>query len=252
MISLLLFLVPFAAAFPGGDHHGDGHDDHCVDISRYSEIQYNITVADLCAYRTSRVCTKKVNSACVAIPYQTCKVVGYANCLSDEFVKTFHDDAIEKQTFTGKDCFEDGFEVLNENHKTPECKNVTREQCDSKWVLNAAGEKVWAGNENCVEHTWEECTLVDVPSQVTVPKWKCVDGATITYNIPILKEVQVPGYVTKCAAAAYAECQTTTKQECAEIEYEECADVIEPFCFGMMEFRVPYQTYDHRLKCIIE
>ena len=251
-IDLLLLFPLVVSAFPGGgDHHGDGHDDHCVDISRYSEIQYNISVADTCTYRTSRVCTKKVNSACVAIPYQNCKVVGYAKCASDEFVKTFHDDTTESLPFTGKDCFQNGVKHLQENHPVPKCQNVTKEHCDSKWVLNAAGEKVWAGNENCQTKTWEECHLEDNFETIEVPVWNCVDSETIYYNVPVLKEVQVPGYVSKCTAAAYAECSTTTKQECATVEYEECADIIEPFCLGSMEFRIPYQTFDHRLKCIL-
>ena len=248
----LLFLLPLVSAFPGGDHHGDGHDEHCVDISKYSEILYNVTTADVCTYRASRVCTKKLNSACVGIPQQSCSVVGYSKCASEAFSKLVHDDTVESLPFTGKTCVEDGFETLNEHHKTPVCHNVTREQCDSKWVLNALGEKVWAGNENCEERTYEECELVDVPNPVQVPVYRCYDDGTIFYNIPVLKEIEVSGYITKCAAAAYAECTTTTHQECVEVEYEECTDILEPFCFGSMEFRVPYQTYDHRLKCIVD
>ena len=251
MLSLLLILVPLVSAFPGGDHHGDGHDDHCVDISKYSDILFNLTVVDLCTYRTSRVCTKKTASACVSIPTQECKVVGYADCQSDEHSLTVHDDGVETSYFTAQDCFEDGFQVLNEHHKTPVCQNITREHCDSKWVLNADGEKVWAGNDNCETKTWEECTLEDVYDEVSVPKYTCVEQTPFSYNVPVLKELAIAYYDTRCAAAAYAECTTTSKQECVQIEYEECTDIVEPFCFGNMEFNVPYQTYDHRLKCIL-
>lgn len=254
MLTAIVLLLPaLVAAFPDGSghHHGDGHDDRCVDISRYSEIKYNISVTDLCTYRTARVCNKKVNTACVAIPEQKCKVVGYAKCASDPFTKTVHDDGVEKLPFHGKDCYQSGTKPLNENHKKPECKNVTREQCDSKWVVNAAGERIWAGNENCVEKTWEECTLVDTFKSVEVPVWTCKDSNAIFYNVPVLNEVSITGYNTGCRAAAYAECVTTSRQECAQVEYEECADIIEPFCYGGLEFRTPYQSYDHRLKCIV-
>ena len=250
MFCLLLVLVPLVSAFPGGDHHGDGHDDHCVDISRYSDILYELTVKDLCTYRTSRVCNKKTSSACVPIPTQDCRVVGYADCSSDELRVTVHDDNVEPNFFTPKDCVEDGYQTLNEHHKKPVCKNVTREHCDSKWVLNAAGEKVWAGNDNCETKTWEECTLEDIVDPIQVPKWKCSEGTAINYNVPVIKEISLPYYQTRCAAAAYAECTTTNKQECVEIEYEECTDIVEPFCLGDMKFNVPYQTFDHRLKCI--
>ena len=251
MLALLLLIVPLVSAFPEGDHHGDGHDDHCVDISKYSEILYNVSIVDLCTYRTSRVCTQKTSSACVAIPSQECSVIGYAKCISDSFAQVVHDDSVQQSSFVAKTCVESGTETLNEHHKTPECKNVTREHCDSKWVLNAEGEKVWAGNENCQLLTWEECELVDVMNPIQVPVYSCIDDATTYYNVPVLNEVEVNGFITTCAAAAYAECTTSSKQECVEIEYEECTDIVEPFCFGDMEFNLPYQTYDHRLKCIL-
>ena len=195
LTAIVLILPALVAAFPDGSghHHGDGHDNQCVDISKYSEIKYNISVTDLCSYRTARVCNKKVNTACVAIPEQKCKVVGYAKCASDVFTKTVNDDGVDRLPFHGKDCYQSGTKPLNENHKKPECKNVTREQCDSKWVLNAAGEKVWAGNENCVLKTWEECTLVDTFKKTEVPVYTCKDSDAIFYNVPVLNKISLTG-----------------------------------------------------------
>merc|ERR1712242_135449 len=238
MMHLLLLVPLMVAGHPsqhGGHHHGDGHDDQCVDISRYSEVQYNISVAPICTYRASRVCNTQVGTACVSIPHQDCQVIGYSKCSSDVFTQTFNDDSVDTLSFTTK-------------------------QCHSKWVLNAAGEKVWAGNENCQLKTWEECELVDKKSASQVPIWKCSDAEIINYNVPVIRQVAVNYYATKCVAAAYAQCTTRQESQCTEVEYEECTDVIEPTCFGCgnpaapgcgMEFRVPYQKYDHRLKCIV-
>ena len=152
------------------------------------------------------------------------------------------------------------YEVLSKLHLILLYRNVTKEQCDSKWVLNAAGEKVWAGNENCQLKTWEECTLVEKKNPTQVPVWKCTDDKVINYNVPVIRQVAVNYYATKCVAAAYAQCTTRQESQCTEVEYEECTDVIEPICFGCgtpaapgcgMEFRVPFQKYDHRLKCIV-
>ena len=33
----------------------------------------------------------------------------------------------------------------------PRCRNVTKQDCVTKWELNAQGRKVWAGNEECRE-----------------------------------------------------------------------------------------------------
>merc|ERR1711878_218947 len=263
MMHLLLLLPLIVTAHPdqhGGHHHGDGHDDQCVDISRYSEVQYNISVAPICTYRANRVCNTQVGTACVSIPHQDCQVIGYSKCSSDVFTQTFNDDSVDTLSCTTKQCQQDGFQTLNENHKVPVCKNVTREQCDSKWVLNAAGEKVWAGNENCKLKTWEECTLVEKVHPSQIPVWKCHDGAILNYNVPVIRQVSVEAYTTTCEAAAYAECETVLDTKCVDLDYEECTDVVEPVCFGCptpsapgcgMEFRTPYQKYDHRLKCIV-
>lgn len=257
---LLLFGVAVAGA-AGGDHHGDGHDDQCVDVSRYSEVQYNISTAPICTYRVSRKCETKMDTACVSMPKQECEVIGYSRCKSEVFTRVLHDDTIQTVDFHSKTCQQDGYQVLNDHHQVPECHNVTREHCDSKWVLDSEGNKVWAGNENCVTKTWEECVLVDKPNPVQVAVWKCFDDQVISYDIPVLKEVTADGYTTKCEADAYAQCTTSHVLQCTDVQYQECTDVVQPVCIGCsvpgnpdcgVNFRIPYQTYDHRLTCIVD
>merc|ERR1712193_180986 len=199
------------AGFPGGDHHGDGHEDGCVDISRYSDILYNVTEASICSYVSRRTCVKHKRSACVSVPIKTCRAVAYPDCSNEAFTVRMHNDKVVGKQFVGKQCKEQGFHTLIENHKKAVCEQVTKEHCDSKWIINAAGEKVWAGNENCRDVT-------------------------------------------------YADCNETSETVCAYLEFEECSDIIEPNCFpmcmddgtcGTMKFRIPYQTYDHRLKCLV-
>ena len=260
-IVLLLSSLVLVSGFPGGDHQDDGHEDNCVDVSKYSEVQYNITTAKICSYRTTKTCTTKQSSACVSIPVTECEVVGYADCISTPFTALYHDDQTVSHTFVPKDCIQSGEQTLIEYHKTPVCGNVTRQNCDTNWVINEQGEKVWAGNENCQEVTVEDCVLEMIPHPVTVPIWTCADGAPIQYSSPVFQEVEVTGYEAVCNAAAFPLCTTSSVQQCAEVEYEECFDTIEPVCFGGSElsssdaevgltFKVPYQTYDHRLKCI--
>lgn len=252
---MFLFIIFSSAAlitaFPGGDHQGDGHEDDCVDISKYSEVLYEENDYDICTYRTSRSCHTRQNTACVGIPETTCEAVAYADCTSVPFTGNYHDDRVLSKTFVGKECFQSGTQTLTEYHKVPVCQNVTKEQCDSKWVINEAGEKVWDGNENCQEVTWEDCHLESHPTPLDVPTYTCIDKDAITYSVPEFQEVEVTGYKSSCRAAAYAKCSTTTVQKCKDLEYEECTDFIEPICFGHTFFRVPYQTYDHRLKCIV-
>ena len=250
MLQLILLCIGLVSGFPGGDHRGDGHEDNCVDISQYSEILYNVSTQDVCTYRTSRKCETKQNSACVNIPITTCTAVAYADCKSIPFTQTLADDSTEINTFEGKECFESGTQTLIEVHHTPVCENVTKEHCESIWEVNELGEKVWAGNANCEVITWEDCRLEDVPNPIEVPIFTCQDMPAIEYTTPITGTVDVTGYTSECIASAYADCTTNYTQECEEIDYEECSDIIEPTCFEQVMFKIPYQTYDHRLKCI--
>ena len=250
LVFTLLSLVCLVSANP--DHHGDGHEENCVDISRYSDILYEESTHDVCTYRVASVCSKSTSSACVSIPIEKCTVVGYANCQAETFTELLRDDMGETQSFIPKKCHQSGEETLVEYHKTPVCEPVTKEQCDSKWVVNEFGEKVWAGNENCQQVTWEDCKLVDVQTPISVPQYTCTDLPAVTYTLPSYAEVEVTGYRTECVPAANAACQTNYVQECTDLEYEECQDIIEPLCFNQMMVQIPYQTYDHRLKCISE
>ena len=256
---ILISSLVLVSGFPDGDHHGDGHEDNCVDVSKYSEVQYNITTAAICTYRTKQTCTKKVSSACISVPVTECEVTGYADCTTTGFTELYPDAKTTSQSFVPKDCFQNGQQTLIEYHKQPVCKPATKQQCDTKWIINEQGEKEWAGNENCIDVTWEDCTLELVPTPVTVPIWKCVDGAKIFYTVPEFYEVEVTRYTSECTASAYPTCTTSSVQKCTEVEYDECFDTIETVCFGAgaggagvngFTFKVPYQTFDHRLKCI--
>merc|ERR1712156_403156 len=114
-------------------------------------------------------------------------------------------------------------------------------------------------NENCRDVTFEDCKLKDVPTPIQVPKYVCTDLPVETYSVPVFAEVDVTGYRGTCQVGAYADCTETSETVCADLEFEECSDIIEPNCFpmcmddgtcGTMKFRIPYQTYDHRLKCL--
>ena len=61
------------------------------------------------------------------------------------------------------------------------CRNVTRQNCITKWEIDSEGNKVWAGNEDCEDVTWQECTLIDRTIDFTVPKVDCVEGPGIPY-----------------------------------------------------------------------
>jgi hypothetical protein len=256
MIHLLYLsaLAALAAAFPGAHHKGqDGHDDNCVDISRYSDVLYNTSVVDICSYSIERTCNKVTKPACTAVPVTACEVKAYPDCTHTPTTQRYHNDRLETRTYTAKRCVSNGVKVLKETKQRPVCRNVTQQQCDSKWVINDQGEKVWDGNENCQDVTWEECSLEDYVLPIEVPVWRCDDDAQVlTYPEPVFDTAEVTAYTTSCRVFANPVCTTVSKQECVSLDYEECFDRVVPRCQGGVAIQVPYQTFDHRLKCLFD
>ena len=233
------------------DHHGDGHDDQCVDISRYGELQYNVSTKNVCTYKIDRICSKKSNQVCVSVPKEDCTVVGFVDCNNRAEVSTQRCDMTGEEHFVTQDCKQDGVEVLEEVKKMPVCTTVTKQQCDSKWVINNQGEKVWDGNENCKDVSWEDCTLEDRVITEEVPTYTCNNGETLTYSSHIVKEEDVTSYRKTCQPRGNPVCTQSNEIECTTVEWEDCRDELIETCKPFI-FNIPYQTFHHTLRCSIE
>ena len=159
-------------------------------------------------------------------------------------------------------CLPSGAQTIIAHKQRPVCKQVTRPTaCESKWVINDLGEKVWDGNENCQQELAEECSVETYSEPISVPTVSCQDGETINYQEPVLGSEEVTIYSLHCNAGAVSPvCTTTTKQECLDVAEAECSEQLVPKCGGLTEegiggqlqtFQIPYQTFDHRLKCLV-
>jgi len=252
----LILLAAFGgltSAFPGGSGHHKGqggHDEHCVDISTYSHILYNTSTVDICSYGVERRCNKVSKPACTNVPVTICEVKAYPDCTSVPTTQTYHNDVLVPQTYTSKACKPAGVKILEETKQRPVCKNVTKQQCESKWVVNDKGEKVWDGNENCQDVTWEDCTLQSYVVPLEVPVFSCADDRVLSYSVAMFETTEVTSYATSCVVAANPVCTTTSTQQCVNVHYEECQDLVAPKCLRNVAIQVPYQTFDHRLKCL--
>ena len=110
---------------------------------------------------------------------------------------------------------------------------------------------MWGGNENCEDVIKEVCELEDVFTEHEYPSITCTPGELLQYYQPHLVEEIVTLRQTKCTPAAGRVCRTTLTEECIDVPYEECTETLVPSCVGG-QFDIPYQPYDHRLKCIFE
>merc|ERR1711990_257158 len=53
-----------------------------------------------------------------------------------------------------------------------------------------------------------------------------------------------------CQPRANPVCSHSAEVQCKTVELEDCTDIIIPSCFNA-DFKVPYQEYDHRLRCSV-
>ena len=235
----------------GVQHHGDGHDDNCVDTSHYSELQHNISRQEVCGYKVEKFCSTKTKQVCIPIPRTRCELITHTDCQHQAKTTNQKFDETQARQFVTKECKENGFEYLEEISKVPECRTVTSHHCDSNWVINELGEKVWDGNDNCQDVTYEDCNLVDKVVPVEVPKWKCEDSDVLHYNVPVFNSMDVSTHRWTCAPTADTVCTNTEEVECINMEWEECTERVKETC-NPLTFRIPYQTFDHTLRCNID
>ena len=233
------------------DHHNDHPEDECVDVSKYSQVEYNTTTEKICSYRVERACQPKSQRVCVTLPSTECTLEAGYICDNKKWEETVRCDETQSNTFTPKKCVPSGFRTLKEIKQVPECRNVTKQVCDSKWEINAEGQKVFASNENCRDKTWEQCKLVDKVVEEQVPAISCVDEAVETYLTPIVKEEQTTVISNTCVATGGAVCKVSSSSDCTEVEWIECEEWVERDCEDVA-IKVPYQEYEHLLRCKVQ
>ena len=224
--------------------------ENCVDLSRYLEVEFNETEVSLCTHSITRSCQPSKREVCATVTETSCELESTVKCENIPTVHTVHDDTVVNLSYQEKVCTP-RLTTLTETKQMPVCKNVTKEQCDSKWVINSQGEKVWAGNENCKNITWMDCRLEDVEVPQEVEVYDCEDGGVIEYTQPQLSQVEVSSYRQECEASVYPVCSDTQVERCVEVECEECRDRLETKCFPVT-VRQPFQRYDHRLRCTVK
>ena len=188
---------------------------------------------------------------CVPVPKEDCKIVKFLECDKKPLLSNQRCDKTERDYFVTHDCKQDGVEVLEEAKKMPVCTTVTKQQCDSKWVINNQGEKVWDGNENCKDVSSEDCTLEDRVITEEVPTYTCCTGETLPFSSNKIMEEEVTSYERTCQPKGIPVCTKKNERECITIEWEECKDEIVETC-KTLTLNNPYQTFHHILRCSIE
>ena len=115
-------------------------------------------------------------------------------------------------------------DVLEDHNKTRyHCENVTRQQCTSLWRM-VNGEKVWAGNDDCRDVTWEECSPVIKTVPMAVAQMIC-DSVPVNYFD--YQNTTSPRMADSldCTVDKRVVCSPVTSNKCADITYTKCEEV---------------------------
>ena len=125
-------------------------------------------------------------------------------------------------TKTLKSCTK---EILPKTHtkEVYECKPVTKQHCTTVWeIIN--NQKVWTGNNDCKDVTWEECSAVKKDVTFMVPTMKCKPEPH-PYMDYVAKPRKDEARKTKCRVRAEKVCEPVEREKCAEIKYKVCSEV---------------------------
>ena len=162
-----------------------------------------------------------------------------------------NDDEIIVNEYLPWNCVHGDIKTITELKQMPVCVNVTKKQCDTKWEINADGEKVWAGNDNCHDVTWQDCTLEEREVTIEVPTFDCA----LAENPIVFQNVRhQPAEFTvvkrECKPIAKPVCSVTMERRCKEVEWDDCVENVESNCFDAL-FKIPFQEFNHLIRCPI-
>merc|ERR1712096_181969 len=172
IMKVLQAILAFGLAqqvFCGGVlHSNDGpvdlnKDEFCTDVSQYSDKYYEEEPDHCCTTMYIPNCEKKFKQVCMDVTDTICKL--FAHPTNDIDIVNNPDNGGgngNKEEDTGNGNGGPGTKAVLEEEQAElfECENKTSLNCETGWkVVN--GNKVWSGDEDCEEVTWQDCNLVE-------------------------------------------------------------------------------------------
>merc|ERR1739844_513920 len=223
--------------------------EFCVDVSTYGLVEFEPTPREKCDSTFNKVCETKNEQVCDEVTEIQCEIVPYTECQMTMDPTPYKSFDMVTKTFNKRVCKE-GMDVVQHTKMMPECRNVTKQNCITKWETDKDGNQVWAGNEACEPVTWRECKLVPRQVDFKVPKIDCNGAEEIPYQD--MEEVELEQMVTKmvCEVKHVTACNPVVSTKCANINYQECAELPEETS-EEIEMQLPRQEKEHKKKCLL-
>jgi len=233
-------------AVDGFDPHSK--DMHCNDVSTYDSVDWKPKECEKCTATFPKKSVEKSGEVCIDVPSVKCDVIGYTECDMKMVPTEYSVTEMTENSYDVKEC-EQIETIIMHIKKIPECKDVTKHHCVTKWeILN--GEKVWSGNDDCKEVTWKECKLVEMEVPFPVTEIVCKDTKKLPWMDckQTIKE-QITMNMT-CTPKAALNCTHVTTKNCTTVKWTESYQEVESNC-NTIKVSEPYQEVSHKKKCLL-
>jgi len=229
----------------------DPHETLCWDVSIYLDVTFDQEPCEKCMPRLDTIPTPKKHQVCETVTETKCDIVGYTECITTEVQKEYKSQESGYDYFQTKKCTPFTVEVDHWKEKY-KCENVTKQNCVTKWKMLENGTKVWTGNDDCKEETWEECKPYRYPAKFEKDMVNCTDSIKIPYcnNCnQVLKPITTQSVTCKPKSAV--ECKPVERQICTYVEWEDSTQEVFNMCTPDMVWR-PKQSLSHEKRCLLD
>jgi len=272
-LCLGLVLLQQAAAHTLNSENGpvDLHNEEfCTDVSQYSPKYYEDEVETCCTTVYEPNCQRKFKKICMDVTNTICKPFAKPNYNIDSQTNPGQgglpdngnkEDGTHGPKKPNTQCALDRGNVdlhackpkeviLKHIKKVPHCENKTSLNCETGWkVVN--GQKVWSGEEDCEEVTWQDCKLVDKEVDFPALESVCSPSPSEEYAAPANRTVNVKVPMPNFEIVQKPICEAVTTNECVDVPYDDCSEPIRKEECREFRVRKPKQDFIHKKKCLL-
>jgi len=225
-------------------------DNFCRPLEDYGPRTDTMEERHVCQTRFEKECKPVTVAECMEVTELSCEVNLFTNCSMDWQMKESLESLMAVKTKNLKNCKKEM--VIEYHNKTIyECRNVTKRHCTTLWTVNAAGQKVWTGNQDdCRDVTWEECNPLEKQVPMSVAKMVCED-TPVSYFDYVNTTTPTMADTMDCTVDKKAVCHPVTAKKCAEVTYTRCQEIGVTSC-SVVSIPVPSQIKLHKQWCLFD
>lgn len=224
------------------------HENFCRDLTDYGKLYYTKVNVTVCNTSVEKKCDVKPVSVCMEVPEIDCKVELFTKCDYKPITSRLN---VSKPAMEMKSLpWCEKIEVMEDHNKTRyECHNVTKQHCTSLWKI-VNGAKVWAGNDDCRDVTWEECKPTIQTVKWMVPTMNCTQEL-FTYLTFKNHTTDVETDEETCTVETRAVCERVQRTACGIINVRNCSQTPVTRCSEVL-VPVPAKDKIHKQWCLFD